>query len=94
MVQGLTGTKSLSVGVAGSASTSSTISIATASPNADSEHSLAHAELYLTLHALVTRLDLELFETTYEDVCMAHGFFTASSRLDSEGVRFSVTASK
>ena len=48
---------------------------------------LAHAEIYLTLAAVFRRFDLELFETTREDVDTAHDFFNPSARLDSKGVR-------
>lgn len=53
-------------------------------------YSLAYAELYLTLANLVRRFDPELFETTVEDVKMAHDFFTPVPRLDSKGVRIRV----
>lgn len=46
--------------------------------------------MYLTLANIVRRFDLELFETTVEDVKMAHDFFVAVPRLDSKGVRILV----
>jgi cytochrome P450 len=48
---------------------------------------LAHAELYLTLAAVFREFDLELYETTREDVDIAHDAFSAAPRLDSKGVR-------
>jgi cytochrome P450 len=48
---------------------------------------LAYAEIYLTLAAVFRRFDLELFETTREDVDIVHDFFSPSARLDSKGVR-------
>ncbi|TVY65505.1 Cytochrome P450 monooxygenase sdnE [Lachnellula suecica] len=52
---------------------------------------LAYAEMYLTLATLVRRFDMELFETTVDDVTMAHDFFVAIPRLDSKGIRIKVT---
>ena len=49
--------------------------------------SLATAELYLTLAAVFRQFDMELYETTREDVDIVHGFFASSPRLDSKGVR-------
>jgi hypothetical protein len=54
--------------------------------------SLAYAEMYLTLASIVRRFDMELFDTTVEDVTMVHDFFVASPRLDSKGVRIKVTS--
>ena len=51
---------------------------------------LAYAEIYLTLAAVFRRFDLELFETTREDVDIVHDFFNPSARLDSKGVRVRV----
>jgi cytochrome P450 len=48
---------------------------------------LALAEIYLTLAYLFRRCDLELFETTREDVDIKHDYFTSFPRLDSKGVR-------
>jgi len=48
---------------------------------------LAYAEIYLTLAAVFRRFDLELFETTREDVDIVHDFLHPSARLDSKGVR-------
>ncbi|KAI9778818.1 MAG: hypothetical protein M1839_007908 [Geoglossum umbratile] len=48
---------------------------------------LAHAEIYLTLASVFTQFDLELYQTTREDVDVAHDFFNPSPRLDSKGVR-------
>jgi cytochrome P450 len=48
---------------------------------------LAYAELYLTLAAVFRQFDLELYETTREDIEVVHDFFNPSARLDSKGVR-------
>jgi cytochrome P450 len=48
---------------------------------------LAYAELYLTLAAVFRQFDMELYETTREDVDIVHDFFASSPRLDSKGVR-------
>lgn len=48
---------------------------------------LAHAEIYLTLAAVFRRFELELYETTREDVDLVHDFFNPSPRKDSKGVR-------
>jgi len=54
------------------------------------ENSLAYAELYLSIAKIFRRFDLGLFETTVEDIAMAHDFFTPVARLDSKGVRIHV----
>lgn len=48
--------------------------------------------MYLTLATIVRRFDMELFDTTVEDVRMVHDFFVASPRLASKGVRIKVTS--
>jgi cytochrome P450 len=48
---------------------------------------LAMSEIYLTLAAIFRRFDFEFFETTREDVDIAHDFFNPQARLDSKGVR-------
>ncbi|MCJ1391701.1 hypothetical protein MMC18_004566 [Xylographa bjoerkii] len=48
---------------------------------------LAYAELYLTLAAVFRRFDMELYETTEEDVKVVHDFIFGAPRLDSKGVR-------
>lgn len=53
--------------------------------------SLAYAELYLTIATIFRRFEMELFETTIEDVQMAHDFFVGVPKLDSKGVRAVVT---
>ena len=53
--------------------------------------SLAYAELYLTLAAIVPQFDMELFETTVEDVKPARDFFVPVPKLDSKGVRAKIT---
>ncbi len=39
---------------------------------------------------IVRNFELELFETTYQDVEIVHDFFVAMPRLDSKGVRVKV----
>ena len=51
--------------------------------------SLAYAEMYLTM-AMIVRFNVELFDTTVEDVWIKHDFFVASPRLDSKGVRIKI----
>jgi cytochrome P450 len=48
---------------------------------------LAYSEIYCTLAVLFRRFELELFETSHEDVALAHEFFVPASRRDSKGVR-------
>ncbi|KAI9701845.1 MAG: hypothetical protein M1836_001189 [Candelina mexicana] len=48
---------------------------------------LALAEMYLTLATVHSRFNLELFETTREDVDMKHDFFFSAPHLASKGVR-------
>lgn len=48
---------------------------------------LAWAEMYLTLCALLTRFDIQLFNTTLEDVEVRHDWGFAQSRIGSKGVR-------
>jgi len=54
------------------------------------ESSLAYAELHLTIARLFRKYELELFETSIEDIKMAHDFFAPVPRLDSKGVRIRV----
>lgn len=49
--------------------------------------SLAYAELYLTLAAIFRRFDLELHETTVEDVLFVRDAFVPAAKLGSKGVR-------
>ena len=51
---------------------------------------MAHAELYPTIARMFRKYELELFETTIEDIKMAHDFFAPVPRLDSKGVRISI----
>lgn len=48
---------------------------------------LAYAELYLTLEAVFRKFELQLFETTRDDVDIAHDFVVGTPRLDSKGMR-------
>lgn len=52
--------------------------------------SLAYAELYLTLAKIIPRFEMDLFETTVEDVEPERDFFVAVPKLDSKGVRVKV----
>jgi hypothetical protein len=51
---------------------------------------LAYAELFLTLAAVVTGHEMELVETSEEDVRFLHDFQVAQPKLDSKGVRVSI----
>ena len=52
---------------------------------------LAWAELYLALAYIVTRFDMELYDTTAErDVLIARDFFVGVPREDSRGMRVKV----
>jgi hypothetical protein len=51
------------------------------------ENSLARSEILLALPKLVRGLDLELFETTREDVTLAHDLFLPFARERRKGVR-------
>lgn len=48
---------------------------------------LAKAEIHLTMAAVFRRFDMDLFETTREDVDVAHDFFNPRAKMDSKGVR-------
>lgn len=48
---------------------------------------LAYAELYIAIANIFQRVDMELFETTVEDVKMAREWFIAIPKADSQGVR-------
>ena len=51
-------------------------------------HSLAKAELYLTIAGIFRWFDdMQLFETTRRDVDPKHNFFVPYPELDSKGVR-------
>ena len=52
---------------------------------------LAQAEIYLTLAALFRRFDMELYQTTRDDIDVAHDFFNPQPRKGSEGLRVIVT---
>lgn len=51
------------------------------------QHIWAYAEIYVTLATIFRRFDLELYETTREDVDPAFQFMVPSLRLDSKGMR-------
>ncbi|KAL1963024.1 hypothetical protein VTN77DRAFT_8772 [Rasamsonia byssochlamydoides] len=52
---------------------------------------LARAEMLLVIPKIVRHLNLRLFETTVEDVRLAHDFFLPAAKLTSKGVRVVVT---
>lgn len=56
-------------------------------------HSLANAELYMLIPALVTRFDLELFDSDAWDTEMAVDSHHHSPRPDSKGVKVFVKKS-
>lgn len=49
--------------------------------------SLAYAELFLTIAAVFRRFDLELFETTRDDVGLARDGFVPRPKAGSKGVQ-------
>jgi cytochrome P450 len=51
---------------------------------------LALAVLHMTIANIFLRFDLELYETTMEDVSMAHDFFAPFGPTDSKGLRVTV----
>lgn len=51
---------------------------------------LAYAELHLTVATVFEHYILELFETSREDIDMAHDFFDPSPKLDSKGLRVQI----
>ena len=56
--------------------------------SADELHSLAKAELHLTLVTIFRRFDLKLFETLFErDVEMKHEYLGAMSSTETKGIR-------
>ncbi|CAG8901779.1 unnamed protein product [Penicillium egyptiacum] len=53
---------------------------------------LAHAELYLTIARLITRFELELYDTVWErDVEICHDCFIGVTDLSSPGIRVKIT---
>ena len=56
--------------------------------------SLAYAELYLTLSAMLRRFHLELFDTTSEDIEAVCDAFMPMPKEDSKGVRVMVSSAK
>ncbi|KAJ6030971.1 cytochrome P450 [Penicillium herquei] len=53
---------------------------------------MAYAELYLTIAIVMTRFEMELFETTIDDVKPERDWTIPVPKLDSKGVRIKVTA--
>lgn len=52
---------------------------------------LAWAEIYIVIATVVRKYSLELYETTIEDVKMAHDLFDPAPSVDSNGLRVMVT---
>ena len=50
-------------------------------------HSLARSEILLVMSTILRQFDLELFETTVEDVRVKHENFIPFVNMDSKGVR-------
>ena len=50
-------------------------------------HSLARSEILLVMSTILRQFDLELFETTVEDVRVKHEIFIPFVNMDSKGVR-------
>ena len=55
---------------------------------------LAQAEIRFTLAAIFRRFNLQLYETTRDDVDIVHDFFNPYARLDSKGVRVIVNSTE
>jgi hypothetical protein len=53
--------------------------------------SLAYAELYLTLGIILSRFELENYETTFDDVTIHRDFFVGVPKEGSKGVRITIT---
>ena len=53
--------------------------------------SLAYAELYLTMAAVVRQFDWEMYETDLRDIVCQRDFFVAVADLESKGVRATIT---
>ena len=51
---------------------------------------LAQAQLYMCLAGVFRQFDFELYETDASDVALAHDYFMACPKLDSQGVRAKV----
>jgi hypothetical protein len=58
----------------------------------NSPKSLAYAELYLTLATVLRKFEMEIFETTLDDITSERDLFVGYPRdLDSQGVRAIIT---
>lgn len=53
-------------------------------------YSLAYAELYQTISTIFRRFDMELVDTTTDDVKTVHDFFLSAPALDSQGIKIRV----
>jgi hypothetical protein len=49
--------------------------------------SLAYAELFLTTAAIFRRYDMELFDTTIDDIKVKHDFFAAAPAQPARGIK-------
>lgn len=49
--------------------------------------SLAYAEMFLTIASIFRKFDLEMYETTIDDIKIERDLFVASPKLGSKGVR-------
>jgi hypothetical protein len=61
-------------------------------PATDPRFSLAYAEMLFAVAVIVRNFEVELFETTWEDVEIVHDFFVSLPRLDSKGVKVKIKA--
>ncbi len=55
---------------------------------------LAYAEMYMTLASVFRRFELELYETTSEDVDVVYDFVAGMCKLDTKGVRVVVVGKR
>ena len=53
--------------------------------------SLAYAELYLAVGTIISRFELENYETTIDDVAIHRDFFVGVPKEGSKGIRAIVT---
>lgn len=54
---------------------------------ANKDSSLAYTELYLTIAALVRRVDIELFDTNIDDIRLVRDFIVGAPRKGGRGLR-------
>lgn len=58
--------------------------------NSERVDSLAYAEMPLITAAMFTRFDMELFDTTIDDVRFQHDFFSPQARMGTLGVQVKI----